>query len=96
MIDSIIMRTTLTLEPQIAECLRQEAKRGNRSFKQIVNDALALGLGLKPPCPPREPYRLKPHASEFLPGIDPGKLNQLADELEAIEFTARHTAKVGA
>lgn len=87
------MRTTLTLEPQIAECLRQEAKRGNRSFKQIVNDALALGLGLKAPTP-RKPYRLKPHASEFLPGIDPGKLNQLADELEAIEFTAQHTAKV--
>jgi hypothetical protein len=88
------MRTTLTLEPQIAERLRQEAKLGKRSFKQIVNEALAQGLGLSAPSP-REPYRVKPHASAFLPGIDPAKLNQLADELEAGEFTARQAAKVG-
>jgi hypothetical protein len=83
------MRTTLTLEPEIAERLRQEAALGKRSFKRIVNEALARGLGLQAP-PARKPYRVKPHASPFLAGIDPGKLNQLADELEAGEFAARH------
>lgn len=82
------MRTTLTLEPEIAERLRQEASLGKRSFKQIVNEALARGLDLKP-RPVRKPYRVQPHASEFLPGVDPGKLNQLVDELEASEFAAR-------
>lgn len=85
------MRTTLTLEPEIAERLRQEAALGKSSFKRIVNDALARGLGLTPPVAPRPPYRVKPHVSAFLPGIDPGKLNQLADELEAVEFTKRRT-----
>lgn len=83
------MRTTLTLEPRIAERLRQEARLGKRSFKQIVNEALALGLGLSE-VRPREPYRVKPHSSAFLPGVDPGKLNQLVDELQAAEFTSRH------
>jgi hypothetical protein len=83
------MRTTLTLEPRIAERLRQEAELGKRSFKQIVNEALAQGLGLSE-VRPRELYRVKPHSSAFLPGIDPGKLNQLVDELEAEAFTSRH------
>ena len=82
------MRTTLTLEPEIAERLRQETALGKRSYKQIVNEALARGLGLRPPDV-RKPYRVKPHSSEFLPGIDQGKLNQLVDELEAEEFALR-------
>lgn len=80
-----LVRTTLTLDPEIAERLRQEVSHGKRSFKQIINEALARGLGLKP-LEVRKSYRVKPHASKFLPGVDPGKLNQLADELEAGEF----------
>lgn len=82
------MRTTLTLEDKIAERLQQEAALGQRSFKQIVNEALAQGLGLQPP-PKRKTYRVKPHASDFVPGVDTGKLNQLADELDAGEFATR-------
>ena len=86
------MRTTLTLEPKIAERLQQEAALGQRSFKQIVNEALAQGLGLQPP-PHREPYRVKPHVSDFVPGMDVGKLNQMVDELEAGEFTTRQASR---
>lgn len=81
------VRTTLTLEEDIAERLRQEATLGRRSFKQIVNDALRKGLECNPPVS-RKPYCIEPHSSAFLPGIDPGRLNQLADELEAAEFFA--------
>lgn len=80
-----IVRTTLTLDPDIAERLRQEAALGKRPFKAIVNQALRKGLGLEP-AKPSEPYRIQAHSSAFLPGIDPGKLNQLVDELEAGEF----------
>lgn len=79
------VRTTLTIDPEIAERLKQEVALGKRPFKAIVNDALRKGLGLEP-IPQKQPYRLRPHSSAFLPGIDPGKLNQLADELEAGEF----------
>ena len=79
------MRTTLTLEPEIAERLRQEAALGKRPLKAIVNEALKRGLGLEAPAR-RKPYRVTPHSSQFLPGVDLGKLNQLADELEAGQF----------
>lgn len=38
------MRTTLTLDPDVAVRLRKEAAKGERTFKQIVNDALRRGL----------------------------------------------------
>jgi hypothetical protein len=86
------MRTTLTLDAEVAERLRQEAALGKRSFKDIVNDALRKGLGFEEPAP-RKPYRIKPHSSEFLPAVDPGKLNRLADELEAAEFLRQKRAR---
>ena len=87
------MRTTLTIDPEIAERLKQEAALGKRPFKVIVNDALRKGLGMEPPK--RAPrFRVKPHSSRLLPGIDPAKLNQLIDKLEVDAFIAKHTPRV--
>ncbi len=79
------MRTTLTIEPEVAERLREERALGRCSLKAIVNDALKRGLGLEAPVR-QQPYRIHPHSSRFLAGVDVGKLNQLADELEVGEF----------
>jgi len=83
------MRTTLTIDDEIAERLQQEVALGKRSLKAIVNEALRRGLGLEEVKKGR-PYRVQAHSSRFLPGVDPGSLNQLADELEAVEFLSRH------
>jgi hypothetical protein len=76
------MRTTLTLDPDVSRMIAEEMHRQRKPFKQVVNDALRRGLG--PPAsrrPPR-PYRVRPHAASLRPGLDPGRLNALADELE--------------
>lgn len=39
------MRTTLTLEDDVAALLRSERRRRQVSFKRLVNDALREGLG---------------------------------------------------
>ena len=82
------MRTTLTLEPDVAARLKQEIRRSGKGLKTLVNEALRLGLGLsgKPPRPPH--FEVRPHAFGFRPGIDLDRMNQLVDELEAGE-TAR-------
>jgi hypothetical protein len=79
------MRTTLTLEPEVAARLKSEVRRTGRSFKVVVNEALKRGLGLmgRPARPPR--FKVRPHAFGFKPGIDLDRLNQLVDELEAEE-----------
>lgn len=82
------MRTTLTLESDVAERLRQEARRHPGSFKKLVNEVLRRGLGLVEDRP-RKTFRVKEHSSPFVAGIDPGKLNQLVDELEIDAFNQK-------
>jgi len=38
------MRTTLTLDPDVAALLRKAVARGDKSFKEAVNDAMRKGL----------------------------------------------------
>ena len=81
------MRTTLTLDDDLAKELKELARRSGRPFKQVVNEALrkALRTGEKPvPTPPR--FVVEARACGFRRGVDPLKLNQLSDELEIEEF----------
>ena len=79
------MRTTLTLDPDVANRLRQEMRRSGKGMKAVVNDALRLGLGMtaKSIVPP--PFEVEAQDLGLRPGIDPNRLNQLVDELEAEE-----------
>ena len=82
------MRTTLTLDDDIADSLKEQARLLNKPFKQIVNDALRRGLS---PAigEDRAAYTVRPLSGGFRAGVDPFKLNQLNDELETREFTNR-------
>jgi len=77
------MRTTITLEPEVAKRLRSEIRRTGKAMKALVNEALKLGLGMsgKPVRPSR--FEVRPHAFGFKPGIDLDRINQLVDEIEA-------------
>ena len=79
------MRTTLTLEEEIADSLKERARLLNKPFKQIVNDALRRGLS---PAIEEEwsTYTVKPLPGGFRAGVDPYRLNQFNDELDASEF----------
>jgi hypothetical protein len=52
------MRTTLTLDDDVAVRLEQERKKRRVSFKEIVNDVLRGGLdALGKPAPAPPPFR---------------------------------------
>ena len=85
------MRTTLTLDDDVAARLREEAARQGMPFKQVVNRAIRLGLRAAGESQERTPFRVRPHAFGLKPGIDPTKLGQLADELETEAFRARNS-----
>jgi hypothetical protein len=81
------MRTTLTLEPDVAERLQKEIRRSGRGMKATINEALRRGLGMgRTPLQPSR-FEVEPHAFGFKPGIDLDRANQLADELEAEEVS---------
>lgn len=86
-----IMRTTLTLDDDLAGLLRQRARELDRPFKEIVNQAIRSGLGVLAHQTAEERPRTIPHSFGFKPGIDLDKLNQLADELEAEAVVERIT-----
>lgn len=82
-----VMRTTLTLDPDVARLIEDAVHRERRAMKQVVNDALRRALAPTPG--PRERYQVVPHVSSILPGTDLDRLNQLADELEDEAILAR-------
>jgi hypothetical protein len=83
------MRTTLTIDEDVAAKLRELAHRRKLPFKEVVNAVLRRGLAAQAPraVSPRR-FRVNAFASPFRPGVDPVKLNQLNDELEARRFGA--------
>lgn len=68
------MRTTLTLDDDVAEKLKQLAEKRKLPFRRVLNDLLRKALY-------GSTSRLT-FASPLRPGIDPAKLNQLVDDLE--------------
>lgn len=83
------MRTTLTLDDDVADFLKEQSQLYNKPFKQVVNEVLRRGMtpGLKGAEPPR--FRIVPNRSRLFPGVDPRKLNQLNDQLEAEDFVRK-------
>lgn len=85
------MRTTVTLDPDVARLLKEEEARQRRSFKEVVNDAIRRGLAPRPGQASVEPYRVRPHQTTLRPGVDPAGLNRLADELEDEAVLGKHS-----
>lgn len=84
------MRTTLTLDPDVAQLVEDVVYRTRTSMKQVINDALRRALS-QPPSR-REPYHLPVHEATLQPGFDLVGFNRLADELEdeAILAAGKH------
>ncbi len=65
------MRTTLTLEDDVAAALRAISRDQRVPWKQVVNDVLRRGLASKPSGDASVPYRTRSHpAGELLMPTD--------------------------
>jgi hypothetical protein len=83
------MRTTLTLDPDVARLLDEEVHRLRKPRKQVVNDTLRRGLTSPARKTRLKRYVVKPHAARLLPGLDRARLNALADEEEDVAIGRR-------
>lgn len=82
------MRTTLTIDDDLAGILKRRARELGLPLKDVVNRALRAGLGEEAKPRRRTAPKTIPHAFGFRPGIDLDRLNQLVDELEAEGYAA--------
>lgn len=76
------MRTTLTLDDDVASLLKKEARQSGEPFKQVVNRCLRLGL-TAPKNPRRKPFKVKPW-NLGLPPFE--KVEELLEYLEGPEY----------
>lgn len=81
----LLMRTTLTLDPDVAVRVRQEVRRTGKAFKAVINQALRRGLGMEPTRARAPRFRVKAYPLGVRPGIDLDRMNQLLDQLEVTE-----------
>jgi hypothetical protein len=56
------MRTTLTLDDDVAARLQAEVRRTGRPFKEVVNERLRMALSQADAVRKRKPFRLEPRA----------------------------------
>jgi len=78
------MRTTVTLDPDLASKLRALASERGVSFTEILNDMLRRGLA-SGAAGARRPYRLASRRLGLRPGIDLEHALRVAAELEDAE-----------
>ena len=75
------VRTTLTLDDDVASLLNKEVRKSGQPFKQVVNRFLRLGL-TQARQPARKPFVVKPRSLGLPPGLSYDNVEELLDVLE--------------
>jgi hypothetical protein len=78
------MRTTVTLDPDVAAKLKETARQSGVSFKEALNSNVRRGLESAEATP--RPYRVQARRLGARPGVDLDKALALAGELEDAEI----------
>ncbi|MFB3145851.1 MAG: DUF2191 domain-containing protein [Nitrospirales bacterium] len=77
------MRTTLTLDDDVATKLKAISQRSGQSFRETVNNTLRRGLISLQVAPPPKPFRVVArNLGQLRPGIT---LDSISDVLEQVE-----------
>jgi hypothetical protein len=79
------MRTTVTLDSDVARLLKDEAHRMHKSFKKTLNDAVRTALSV-PAVEQQAPFKVDAAAMGLRAGIDPGDLSHQADQYDVDGF----------
>ncbi len=81
------MRTTVTLDPDVAAKLQQAARERGVSFKAALNDAVRSGLTAG--AAPSRRFRVNAQPLGVRPGVDLDKALSLSGELEDAEVVRK-------
>jgi len=75
------VRTTLSLDDDVASLLNRELRRSGSSFKQIVNHFLRLGL-MASKQPAQKPFVVEPRKLGLPAGASYDNVEELLEALE--------------
>ena len=80
------MRTTVTVDPDVEQLLREAMQRSGLSFKATLNQAIRKGLTDLVAEVAEPPFVVTPHAMQVRTGIDPGHLQRASDAMDVESF----------
>ena len=81
----LLMRTTVTLDPDVAAKLKEEMRKKDISFKEALNSSVRRGLDSGTSAGGK-PYKVRTAKMGARPGVNLDKALQLAGELEDEEI----------
>ena len=76
------MRTTLTLDDDVAAKLKAESQRAGRTFREIVNETLRRGLGARGSPPSGGLQDNRPRSGDLKPGLSLDNVAELVEHVE--------------
>ena len=82
------MRTTSTIDDDLIAQIEDLRRTKGLSFKGAVNYLLRAGVQCQAQPPKPKPFYTQPRKLGLRSGIDPTRLNQLLNDLDADEFVS--------
>ena len=82
------MRTAVTLDPDVARLLNEQARPTRKPFKEALNAAVRMGLGRVSESGTPRSFTIEARPMQLKAGVDAARFNSLLDELEAVNFLA--------
>jgi hypothetical protein len=76
------IRTTVTLDEDVAERVKQQSRSRGKSFRETLNDLLRAGLVATESQPRRRKLNLVPHHGGYYPGLNYDCTEALLEYLE--------------
>lgn len=76
------MRTTLTLDDDVAAKLREQVRKSGNSLKEIVNEALRVGLNRSTPKKARKRFVVTARPLGLPAGMSYDNIGDLLDQLD--------------
>jgi hypothetical protein len=76
------IRTTVTLDDDVVERVKEESRRRAASFRDTVNDLLRMALTANQSPPVRPPFEVRAVAMGFRPGLNYDDIGGLLDYAE--------------
>ena len=80
------MRTTVTLDQDVENLLRQVMQKTGQTFKATLNRAIRRGLADIAVPTDEAPFTVAARSMGLRAGVDPSRLNQINDELQVDAF----------
>jgi hypothetical protein len=76
------VRTTLTIDEDLAAKINAEMRRSGKTFKQTVNDALRLGLSVQKDLKTESSFKVRARSLGTYPGLNYDNIGELLEHIE--------------